>query len=266
MATWFVNYPATQQSPGASESWAARERTLPTLPSFPSHNNNSGNPAGHAYSTSDKFSGYGQSRQAHVQDLRDWLRDASNSKTPLSARSVTAGNRIICMDLLSDHVTCLHVVLGEADQIPDPQVQAIRRTRYVLAPYQDGNIIVNVVYDRRLERIYTFDGVDAGREDRHAGAVGALRDLFAKSGLGRVPMQNGGRSWKSMPMEPGLARFSRYLALEGARVFLRETQANLGRWEDWTCSKAYEGVDGPNEEDARRVWLGRLRLELGRRG
>lgn len=169
------------------------------------------------------------------------------------------------MDSLSDHVTCLHVVLGEADQIPDPQIQAIHRTRYVLVPYQDGNIVVNVIYDRRLERIHTFDGHDAGRDDRHSGAVEALRQLFRKSGLGRIPMQHGGRFWKSMAMERGLARYSGYLALEGARVFLREAQANLGRWEDWTCSKEYEGTDGPNEEDARRVWLTRLRLELGRR-
>ncbi|KAK7908746.1 hypothetical protein PG985_016049 [Apiospora marii] len=187
--------------------------------------------------------------------------DRRMSKTCVTG-SVTL---LICMDRLSDDVTCLHVVLGDADQIPDPQVQAMRLTRYVLAPYQDGNIIVNVVYDRRLERIYTFDGVDAGREDRHAGAVGALRDLFVKSGLGRIPMQHGGRFWMSMSMERGLARFSGYLALEGARVFLRETQANLGGWEDWTCSKEYEGIDGPNEEDARQVWLARLRLELGRR-
>ncbi|KAK7949570.1 hypothetical protein PG996_000159 [Apiospora saccharicola] len=135
----------------------------------------------------------------------------------------------------------------------------------VLVLYQDSTHIVNVIYDRRLERIYTFEGHDGGHDDRRSGAVEALRQLFMQSGLGRIPMQHGDRSWKSMSMERGLPRFSGYLALEGARVFLRETQANIGRWEDWTSSKEYEGIGSPSEEDARLLWSARLRLELGRR-
>lgn len=83
MASWIVISPAAQQVLDTAESWAARERTLPTFPSFPSRNANGGTLVAHAYSTSDKFSGYGPSKQAHVQDVRDWLRDSvGDSETP----------------------------------------------------------------------------------------------------------------------------------------------------------------------------------------
>ncbi|OTA94039.1 hypothetical protein M434DRAFT_11104 [Hypoxylon sp. CO27-5] len=204
-----------------------------------------------------KFGDYGRSWEHHVQDIQKWLDLIDrNLDLPLAEREVFAGNRLTCLDSLGDHVVCPDMCLKTSleTKLFQPECHALLYRRFLLIPYEEDRIFVNIVYDRQTHTVSTFDGVERGRGQRHDNAVEALRKLIQKSGLPEIPFVE--TQMQSRVMKSGDERYNGYVALEGARVFLRETRAVYANWTDWTSSDMYnvEQFEQITETQARVTW------------
>ncbi|KAI0142414.1 hypothetical protein F4776DRAFT_661481 [Hypoxylon sp. NC0597] len=245
------------------ESLRARNRNLPPLtptcliPYFLRSVGEVSPPAPYEYQ-SRKFSDYGRSWAHHLDDVRRWTHDIEHDvDLPLCERDVLAGNRLMCLDYICDHVVCPDLCLRTSSDtvLFESECHALLNRRFLLIPYEEDGIFVNIVYDRRTHTVSTFDGVRRGRRQRHDNAVRALRSLIERSGLPRIPFVE--TQMQSRNMMSGDELYNGYIALEGARVFLRENEAVCANWTDWTSSMVYglRTVGLVTETQARVIWI-----------
>ncbi|KAI1408156.1 hypothetical protein F5Y13DRAFT_205011 [Hypoxylon sp. FL1857] len=207
---------------------------------------------------SHKFGGYGQDWLNHIREIHKWYQDINdNIDLPLRKCEVLAGNRLTCLDYLCDHVVCPNLCLRvDTDTLLfKSECLGLLSRRFLLIPYEEDSIFVNIVYDRNGDIISTFDGVARGRKQRHDNAVRVFRALIERCGLPRIPHVES--RMQSRKMSPGDERYNGYLALEGARIFLREMFAAPEDWRDWTASGLYamRNVELITETQARVTWI-----------
>ncbi|KAI0843341.1 hypothetical protein F5Y06DRAFT_302591 [Hypoxylon sp. FL0890] len=208
------------------------------------------------------FSNYGRAWSSHLSDVQKWFKHVSDDcDLPLTERDILAGNRLICLDYLCDHVLCPDMCLrASTDTIFfDSECMALLNRRFLLIPYEEDGVFVNIVYDRRIDAVSTFDAVERGRQKRHENAVKALRSFIERCGLPCIPFV--ASQMQSRTMKPGDDRYHGYVVLEGARVFLRENQADRQGWTDWSSSmlNGMRRVQLITETQARVTWIEILR-------
>lgn len=177
----------------------------------------------------------------------------------MTENQILTGNRMICFDSLHEHVFCADLVLtfGTEKILTPTEGEALTYRRFLLIPYEEGGVYVNVVYDRRVNAISTFDGIFKDRESRHANAVETVREFIHRSNLPRVPADPARVSSHGMEFVP--KRYSGYVALEGARTFLRETRAVRMDWGDWVDSAIYSSIRiDLDETHAQSMWATKL--------
>ncbi|KAI0010278.1 hypothetical protein F4779DRAFT_639410 [Xylariaceae sp. FL0662B] len=213
-----------------------------------------------AFAKNGRFGGYGSTTWSdHLRDAELWLVAAMEGLS-MGRRDVLTGNRFVCLDELHNHVVCGRAVLAPGGRgcLADAECVALLHRRFLLVPYAEDGLWVNVVYDRRSGAVSTFDGVELGRQERHDRAVAALQSLMELSSLPSIPLTS--HQSESRNMKPGSKQNSGYLALEGARVFLREVTGAGLDWEDWTTSPVYRslGSDEVADMDARNAWVSML--------
>ncbi|KAI0382650.1 hypothetical protein F5Y04DRAFT_279424 [Hypomontagnella monticulosa] len=209
---------------------------------------------------SKAFGGYGRKWQDHLSDMRNWHMKIDACKDlPMSENQILTGNRMICMDFLHEHVVCADVCLtsGSEQVLTPTECMALLHRRFLLVPYEEGGVYVNVVYDRRVHAISTFDGIFKDREMRHNNAVEAVRSFVHRSNLPAIPLDQ--HRIQSAGMEFVPKRYSGYVALEGARTFLRETRAVRLDWGDWVDSNIYTSMAiDLDETHAQATWATKL--------
>ncbi|KAI1139555.1 hypothetical protein F5Y05DRAFT_424488 [Hypoxylon sp. FL0543] len=205
-----------------------------------------------------RFSTYGRAWSGHIRDVQHWRkRIETGQDLPLTQRELLAGNRLICLDYLCDYVVCPDACLRSSSAgttLFRDECLALLQRRFLLLPYEEAGVFVNVLYDRRADAVSTFDGVERGRATRHDNAVAALRALVERSRLPPIPLVED--RMQSRRMKGGEDRYHGYMALEGPRVFLRETCAAAEDWRDWTSSILYKTrrVQQITETQARVTW------------
>ena len=210
------------------------------------------------------FQKSGCSWLGHIVHTYNWERAlVSNPEVHVDPTMMATGCRIICMDL-HDYVACPDVYLSNSRFSLDlAERETVLKKQFLLVAYspdESGTQWVTMVYDKGTQAAFTFDGKRDGRFRRHEGAVKALEHLFEDSDL-----HFGMETAKSMAMssrDPHDSWANGYLALEGARVFLREARGEEWVWRDWVDSVLYWSSRYPDAGHIRDVWLQLLREEL----